>query len=644
MHLDRRTVLRSLGTAAAAGIAAPRLTGAWRRTSSGGAGTERLGGFRAQGTADGGRGTSAPMAADRSFSLVGVQAPPGAEVEVRASQDGTSFGPWLALHALAAEGEGPDGEEARNAGSAWRRNTTPVWTGPSRWLQLRVAGADPEDVEAVLVEPSAATGAASARPSVQPRVQPALWRTDLEEPDRVLRASSGVDIMWRHQWGADESIRGEPRYADWVRHGVVHHTAGRNDYSWDEAPRIVNGIYQYHVNGNGWRDIGYNLLIDKFGRVYEGRYGGVDLPVIGAHAAGANTGTFGVALIGDFRWTDPPEAMRRALFEVLAWKFELHAIDPLLTADTSTRSDVPTLVGHRDAGTTATTCPGDRVDSRLAGWRKGLSERVGSVTFADIAGHPHEENIRRLRAAGVTNGYSDNTYRPQENVTRAQMATFIRRAAKLPPGGSPGFHDVASSHPHYAGIAAVAAAGIAEGRADGNFRPSNDVTRGQMASFLSRALELSPLDNLSFSDVGRDHPHYGTIEALAEEGVTLGRGDGTYRPDHNVTRGQMASFLVRAFDLPPVDGEPEAEDEDDEGDPVDPDAPETDDEGDSTNGSDDDTSDDGDGSDDDGDGSDDETSSSSSDDGDSPEEDDDGSSDGDAMEATWPVRSSRTSV
>jgi hypothetical protein len=619
MHLDRRTVLRSLSTAAAAGIAAPRLTGAWRRQASGGPGTGRLGGFRAQGAADGDRRVSAPIAADRSFSLVGVEAPPGAEVEVRASQDGTSFGPWLALHALDVEGEGPDGEEARNAGSAWKRNTTPAWTGPSRWLQLRVAGADPEDIEAVLVEPSAAIGGASAAPSVEPRVQPALWRTDLEEPDRVLRASSGVDIMWRHQWGADESIRGEPRYADWVRHGVVHHTAGRNDYTWDEAPRIVNGIYNYHVNGNGWRDIGYNLLIDKFGRVYEGRFGGVDLPVIGAHAAGANTGTFGVALIGDFRWTDPPEAMRRALFEVLAWKFELHAIDPLVTADTSSRSGVPTLVGHRDAGTTATTCPGDRVDSRLAGWRQGLSERVGSVTFADIAGHPHEENIRRLRAAGVTNGYSDNTYRPQENVTRAQMATFIRRAAKLPPGGNPGFHDVASSHPHYEGIAAVAAAGIAHGRADGNFRPSNDVTRGQMASFLSRALELSPLDNQSFSDVGRDHPHYGTIEALAEEGVTLGRGDGTYRPDHNVTRGQMASFLVRAFDIPPVDEAPKEEQpEDDEGDPVDPDDP------DDANGSSDDEDDDANGSDD--------------------EDDANGSSDDETVQARWPVDSSRTSA
>ena len=623
MHLDRRTVLRSLGTAAAAGIAAPRLTGAWRRTSSTGAGPERLNGFRAQGAADAGRRTSTAIAADRAFSLVGAKAPPGAEVEVRASQDGTNFGPWLALHALDVEGEGPDGEEARNAGNAWRRNTTPAWTGPSRWLQLRVAGADPEDVEAVLIEPSAGIHDASTQPSVEPRVQPALWRTDLEEPDTVLRASSGVDIMRRGEWGADESIRGEPRYADWVRHGVVHHTAGRNDYTWDEAPGIVNAIYRYHVNGNGWRDIGYNLLIDKFGRVYEGRYGGVDLPVIGAHAAGANTGTFGVALIGDFRWTEPPEAMRRALFEVLVWKFELHAIDPLATADTSTRSNVPTLIGHRDAGTTSTTCPGDRVDSRLAGWRRGLSERVGSVTFADIAGHPHEENIKRLRAAGVTNGYSDNTYRPQENVTRGQMATFIRRAAKLPPGDSAGFHDVASSHPHYAGIAAVAAAGIAEGRADGNFRPSNDVTRGQMASFLSRALELSALDNASFSDVGRDHPHYGMVEALAEAEVTLGRGDGTYRPDDNVTRGQMASFLVRAFDIPPVDETPEdEEDDEDEGDPEEPD------DGDgSANGNGDDGSSDED--------------DESDDDADDPDESD---ADGQTVEAVWPAGASRTSA
>lgn len=636
MHLDRRTVLRTLGTATAAGLAAPRLAGAWRHASADAGGLQRLEGFRAQAAGDGGWRTSAPNPTGQRFSMAGVTAPATAEVELRASDDGELFGPWLAVHALQGEGEGPDGPEAHNAGSAWRRNSTPVWTGSSRWLQVRVRGAAPEEVGAVLVDPMVTPGAAdSSRPSTQPTVRPALWRRDLEEPDTVLRASSGLDIMWRSEWGADESLRGDPDYADVVRHGVVHHTAGRNDYTWDEAPRIVKGIYEYHVRANGWKDIGYNLLVDKFGRVYEGRYGGVDLPVIGAHAAGANTGTFGVALIGDFRWAEPPEAMRWALFEVLAWKFELHAIDPLLTADTATRSDVPTLVGHRDAGTTQTTCPGDQVDKRLEGWRQGLSERVGSVTFADIAGHPHEENIRRLRAAGVTNGYSDNTYRPDENVTRGQMATFIRRAAKLPPGDDgPGFHDVTTDHPHYAGIAAVAAAGIAEGRTDGSFRPSNDVTRGQMASFLARALELTPLDGQSFSDVGRDHPHYGNIEALADAGITLGRGDGTYRPDNPVTRGQMASFLVRAFDIPTVEEQAEADDpEEDEG--------ETDD-----------TSTDSDGTDAD-DGTQD-TSSDSSDDGtddgtdtddgtatDDGTDDGDTSQDGETLETTWPVASSR---
>jgi hypothetical protein len=218
------------------------------------------------------------------------------------------------------------------------------------------------------------------------------------------------------------------------------------------------------------------------------------------------------------------------------------------------------------------------------------------------------------------------------------MATFIRRAANLPPGGNPGFHDVASSHPHYEGIAAVAAAGIAAGRTDGNFRPSNDVTRGQMASFLSRALELAPLDKQSFSDVGRDHPHYGMIEALAEEGVTLGRGDGTYRPDNNVTRGQMASFLVRAFDLPPVDGPVEPEEpEDDEGDPMEDDEPGTGDDDVNGTDSDDDT-------DDDGDEPDDEPDDGSNGDGDSSDEHDDGSSDDEAVEARWPVGSSRTSA
>ena len=103
----------------------------------------------------------------------------------------------------------------------------------------------------------------------------------------------------------------------------VHHTAGTNGYTRLQAPAIVRAIELYHVKGNGWNDIGYNALVDRFGTVYEGRAGGVDRNVVGAHAKGFNTGSFGIAVMGDFRTADPPAAAVDALVKTLAWRLDL---------------------------------------------------------------------------------------------------------------------------------------------------------------------------------------------------------------------------------------------------------------------------------------------------------------------------------
>ena len=118
----------------------------------------------------------------------------------------------------------------------------------------------------------------------------------------AFRRSTGTPpIMPRLSWGADESIRrGPPTYAPAVRFAIVHHTAGRNDYSRAEAAAIVKGIQLFHVQGNGWNDIGYNFLVDRFGTIYEGRFGGIDRNVVGAHALGFNTGSVGIALLGTY--------------------------------------------------------------------------------------------------------------------------------------------------------------------------------------------------------------------------------------------------------------------------------------------------------------------------------------------------------
>ena len=79
----------------------------------------------------------------------------------------------------------------------------------------------------------------------------------------------------------------------------VHHTDTPNGYTLDDVPAILRSIQTYHVRSNGWNDIGYNFLVDAYGRIFEGRAGGIDRPVIGAHTGGFNTGSVGIAVLGD---------------------------------------------------------------------------------------------------------------------------------------------------------------------------------------------------------------------------------------------------------------------------------------------------------------------------------------------------------
>ena len=123
-----------------------------------------------------------------------------------------------------------------------------------------------------------------------------------------------------------------PCFAPAVRLAVVHHTAGANSYTPAQSAAIVRGIEVYHVHGNGWNDIGYNFLVDRFGTVYEGRAGGITRNVIGAHSEGFNSGTVGIALIGNFTSAKPPPAMQAALVRLLAWRLDVAHVDPLSTS------------------------------------------------------------------------------------------------------------------------------------------------------------------------------------------------------------------------------------------------------------------------------------------------------------------------
>ncbi len=209
----------------------------------------------------------------------------------------------------------------------------------------------------------------------------------------VASASASVSqppIVSRAAWGADESIRrGTPSYNATVKVGFVHHTDSSNTYSAEQAPSMVRGIYAYHVLSNGWSDIGYNFLVDRYGQIYEGRFGGADKPVLGAHTGGFNVDSFGVSLLGNYVSTSPGSAQKASLTRVLAWKLGMYGRDvqgtDLLTSAGGGTSKYPAgqdvrfnvISGHRDAG--KTTCPGTVAYDALPSVRNAAAAQVESV-------------------------------------------------------------------------------------------------------------------------------------------------------------------------------------------------------------------------------------------------------------------------
>jgi N-acetylmuramoyl-L-alanine amidase-like protein len=201
-------------------------------------------------------------------------------------------------------------------------------------------------------------------------------------------------IVTRAEWGADESIRkNNQKYAP-ITKLFVHHTVTSPDGADPDPAATVRAIYAYHVQGNGWDDIGYNFLIDAQGRIYEGRWArdyapgekptGEDLNengVVGAHVLNHNAGSAGVAMLGDFSNGEPTTAAREALVKLMAWKADRHGIevtanDPF-TSSEGVVETFPNLAGHRDAGQTA--CPGDRLYPLLPGIREDVAKLVTAV-------------------------------------------------------------------------------------------------------------------------------------------------------------------------------------------------------------------------------------------------------------------------
>jgi len=186
-------------------------------------------------------------------------------------------------------------------------------------------------------------------------------------------------IVPRAGWGADESLRfdenGEeiwpPRYAP-IQKVIVHHTVTKNDPP--DPAATIRAIYAYHAVTLGWGDIGYNFIVDWQGRAYEGRYGGPN--VVGAHTAGYNTGTLGIAVLGDFTSTAPPQPVLDALARLI--RTRAGHLDPAGIGPFRDLLDVPNIGGHRDYNITE--CPGDQLYARIPVLR-GMLKGTGPIVF-----------------------------------------------------------------------------------------------------------------------------------------------------------------------------------------------------------------------------------------------------------------------
>ncbi|GAA3838781.1 N-acetylmuramoyl-L-alanine amidase [Streptomyces phyllanthi] len=389
-----------------------------------------LDGTRASGSTAAEQGV--PRRYVRSFSLVGVVwDDPDAElrgrVQVRTRATGTTrWSGWQDIETHNHEHAADPGTAERASGRV-RGSTAPLWVGDSDGVEVRVRAetehrtgtpgfqALPEGLRLELVAPGAEPGPAGASAD-SPRLVPlsaesaaasavnadlaqlgaleipALSRKETE--DRLTAPKPGAKpyigarprIVTRRGWGANERLRERDfLYMKRVKAAFVHHTSSGNNYACSQAASVVRGIYRYHVLSSGWRDIGYNFLVDKCGNIYEGRAGGVAKSVMGAHTRGFNTDSVGIAVLGSFGSAEPSRKAVAAVARLTAWKLGIYQVDPrgatyltsgggnLYRKGRKVRLNV--ISGHRDGFSTE--CPGHSLYRKLPAVRSAAARYQG---------------------------------------------------------------------------------------------------------------------------------------------------------------------------------------------------------------------------------------------------------------------------
>lgn len=296
------------------------------------------------------------VSARRPFSTVGVTWARGDDphVELRTRSDG-QWSPWQEVHDFA-------GAPA----------TEPIWVDTSDAVRVRVSEWR-ADLTVVLIDPGEnpepdADQVAARRSAETATVAPTfLARTGKRDAAHAPMPR----LRLRDDWGARERWRSsDPVYMDKIKHAHIHHTAGQNRYSRADVPGIIRSMYWYHTKQLGWSDLGYNFLVDRFGRIWVGRAGGFRKRVRGAHTLGFNHASVGVAYIGNTERARPNERAKGALVRLVAWKLDRDGRAPGARkirvyskgSDLIPRGDLvrlPAIVSHRRTNQTA--CPGEKL-------------------------------------------------------------------------------------------------------------------------------------------------------------------------------------------------------------------------------------------------------------------------------------------
>lgn len=301
---------------------------------------------------------------------------------------------WSEWEAVGVSDVSPDPDTPDAEQSGTREATDAIVAVAAEGVQIwaESTAGDVRGLEAVLIDPgtrpqdaapAAASGVAETRTAAYVEAAPPPAPT----------------IISRAGWGADESRRTcLPDLSTEVVAAAIHHTASSNGYAAADVPALIRGFYEYHTRpeasgGRGWCDIGYNFLVDQYGRIWEGRAGGIDVAVVGVHTGGFNSRTFAVSAIGSYDSAAPTAAMTEAISRTVAWKFAMHRIPGSGTATmvsgggaskypAGTVVTFPTIFGHRDAQLTS--CPGQLLYNQLG----AIRARVSALADADLLSTP----------------------------------------------------------------------------------------------------------------------------------------------------------------------------------------------------------------------------------------------------------------